>query len=149
MFRLIGQRDKKWGATLIGSTKITVAEEGCLISCLSMITFLIGKGVTPDYIAKQKKWFTPQGLFIWSNLSQLGLKLDVYEAFEDDAKIAKYLEDPNKFAVLRVNFNKHFVLGYHNQGKGSFLAADPWFAAINDPKKVWHNISGTAFISKI
>jgi peptidoglycan hydrolase CwlO-like protein len=52
------QRDEQWGNRALGSSNISVADAGCLITSMAMVMSHYGKSVTPGSIAAQSELFS-------------------------------------------------------------------------------------------
>lgn len=130
------QRDTAWGSQLIGKSNMTMAEVGCLVTSIAMITSHYGKTLTPSQIAASSNPFfynTADMLWTWSGpingvtatRSRVG-----YNVAALDAELSS-----GRPAIVRItagnSVGTHFVVITKKQD-GKYIMKDPYEADGND-----------------
>ena len=134
---LLGQRDPRWSAERIGRSSCTVGSDGCLLTCIAMLTWYYGHGLTPDALAADARLFTTDGLLRWRRLDLSGFSLRWLESERgpggggpDDSLVRAYLPRPDdplrRSVVLAVAGHSHWVLPIrYDETTGDYEAFDP------------------------
>lgn len=148
------QRDSSWGNQLIGRSNETVAEVGCLITSIAMITSHYGKTLTPAQIAGSSNPFfynTADMLWTWSGSVNgvMATRTRVgYNASALDAEL-----DSGRPAIVRItagnSVGTHFVVITKKQD-GKYIMKDPYEADGNDiPFTDKHSLSQITAVDRV
>jgi hypothetical protein len=152
---LFSQRDGRWGNILLGfntNPSYNIANYGCLVTCLAMISNYYGKGDNPLTInekIKQVNGFVSGGNYVWGSLTKF--YGDIQEKLTNtpqkltDAQIneIKQAIDAGYPVMFQIDFNPetaptdmHYVLcvGYDESDENNFQIADPWTGQIHSLK---------------
>lgn len=151
MFTPCSQIDLRWGGDHIGGSTTTIHTAGCAITALcNGVNNITGSNWLPPQLAHDVALFNVD-IIDWDKACAFlgNIKHDGNDEVENDAKIDQYLKDPNKFVILHVNNNHHFVLAWKKTWNGRYLCLDSWDGKIKDVKNTYHNITGARYFSKI
>lgn len=148
------QRDSAWGNQLIGRSNVSIAEVGCLVTSIAMVTSHYGKTLTPAQIAGSSNPFfynTADMLWTWSGpvngvtatRSRVG-----YSVAALDAELAS-----GRPAIVRItaanSVGTHFVVITKKQD-GVYLMKDPYEADGNDiPFTDKHSLSQITAVDRV
>lgn len=132
MNTILCQRNPLWANKKLGSSNLTIGNDGCTTTVLAMINNEFGAGCTPDQVAAHQNWYTAAGLILWNQLNLQHATFDlngrVYGI--NLARILDSIKDPNKAVGLEVQIprSKHWVLADSEAilGQPTFLTKDPW-----------------------
>lgn len=139
-FKHLSQRDPLWATVKIGNSPVDLAHYGCLITCISMASYLFGEYKTPDQIAKVPGLFSSDGSLIWINLHKAFNKFifrwregNILSGADtrDDALIKAYIAGGIRagdgIAILSVARHSHWILPiWFDDYKKDYLCIDPW-----------------------
>lgn len=136
-FQVLGQRDIRWKSKYLGTSKTTIGDYGCLLTCFAMLA-----GMLPD---EMNTAMVQRGMFtdgnkantfdissINSKVKYLGVKGRYTGLVPADVMQDLYNHLKTQPAIIEVDFNKyvqdiqqHFVLatGIEN---GKIMIHDPW-----------------------
>ena len=127
--------DKRWKDHPLG-TKSTIGANGCLITCVSMVSNHLGHVSNPFQLNEwltQNNGYENGNLFVWSVLERLynDVRFDGFVYNPTTQKIIEYIR-LGKLPILLVDFNPstpeaemHWVLGIGIEN-GKITIADPW-----------------------
>lgn len=148
------QRDSQWGNQLIGKSNETMAEVGCLITSVAMITSHYGKTLTPAQIAASSNPFfynTADMLWTWSGpvngvtatRSRIG-----YNSSALDGEL-----NSGKPVIVRISaansVGTHFVV-ITKKVDGKYIMKDPYEADGNDiPFTDKHSLSQITAVDRV
>ena len=115
------QRDPRWGSDKINNTQYTIATDGCLITCLGMVS-----DTAPDVVNNIIGFTGAQ--VNWTGLDGIGLELVEKSNVYDNAKVLEYIAAYG-FCIVRVDWDgspktggdTHFVTYI-----GNHQLIDPW-----------------------
>ena len=152
----LSQKDPRWSGARIGASDVTVGSDGCLVTCLAMLSCYYGSERTPDALAADPRRFTKDGFLRWRRLGFPGFSLRWRERgpkpgapARDDALIGAYLPRPDdplrRSVVLAVAGDSHWVLpvGY-DEAAGEYEALDPKSGSTIRVLATYGSISGSA-----
>lgn len=148
------QRDSAWGTDTIGKSSETVADVGCLVTSIAMITSHYGKTLTPAQIAASSNPFfynTANMLWQWSGSVQgvTATRTRVgYNAAALDAELAT-----GRPAIVRITASNsvgtHFVV-ITEKKDGKYIMKDPYEADGNDiPFTEKHSLSQITGVDRV
>ena len=148
------QRDSAWGNQLIGKSNMTMAEVGCLVTAIAMVTSHYDKTLTPAQIAASSNPFfynTADMLWTWSGpingvtatRSRVG-----YNVAALDAELST-----GRPAIVRItagnSVGTHFVVVTKKQD-GKYIMKDPYEADGNDiPFTDKHSLSQITAVDRV
>jgi len=124
------QDDERWAAETMGDSMYTLAESGCLVSCIASAVTMMGDEETPytlNEIFSQKNVFDAEGNLLWDSLRNTGeYGADVFKDVTDEL-LANLLKD-GKYPIIRVRMhglgNFHYVLIVKAEA-GEYYCMDP------------------------
>ena len=122
------QDDPRWKDVRIGTSNLTVGQQGCLITDLSMMSYWYGDYKTPKEIAEQAK-FTNEGYYIWVSGDEF-LPFDFKWRYynRDIGKIKEILFSEDNACTVRVSYGRAYhwlaVIGWDSKN-GELIGADP------------------------
>lgn len=128
--KILSQKNPTWANVKLGNSNSTIANYGCTITCLSMLSDWYGDWKSPDWIAKNLS-FNNNGEIFWTSINGKMPFDFVYRYYkQDDKKIKEILDSKDNACLLRINYisrGKSFVhwvvaLLY---GKEGYRIADP------------------------
>lgn len=152
--KILSQRDPKWDAVHLGTSKRDIAHYGCTTCGISMLSDYFGDYTSPDVLAKNPNHYTPAGLVLWNNFIFPHFKFEWRGYTEAVGRIVEAMKNPIRAVLLQVDYGKHWVVGIRPAGvfdighKGDYLVADPWTGKKVWAKAVWHNVTGAAYFVK-
>ena len=148
--KILSQRDPKWSADKLGSSSLTLGRFGCTTTSVSMLTDYFGEWMTPKQMAHDVNWYTKDGLILWKNLHFKNMKFDRREYGRNDYDIQAALKDPDRAVILEGNNHSQWVTALRKTLIGkSYVVADPWLGTKVDVLKVYKNITGAAYFSRV
>lgn len=151
----LSQADSRWSDIKIGSSRVTIGSDGCLITCISMLSAFYGCFQMPDRIAADSTLFDCDGFLLWLNLDFPGFSFRWREGSmtstapaRNDAFIKAYLPDPDnrdRTVLLAVTNNSHWVLPIRHDDSGNdYWAIDPRNGSIIKVLETYQSICGSA-----
>ena len=94
----------------LGTSGLTISQDGCLLCSIThYYNWLFKKNITPDQMVKLLQ-FDSQGEFIWSSLSNIGLKLVTEINGKSDINMQAALKDPIEGCIINVHSKRHWML---------------------------------------
>jgi peptidoglycan hydrolase CwlO-like protein len=137
------QRDSQWGGMYMGGSSYTVAQAGCLITSVAMVSTHYGKSLTPGQIASNSSVFA--GADMKHSWSVNGVSINLNTACSSSSCLDSVLEGGNP-AVVRLtaaNFaGTHFIVILEKKD-GQYIMHDPAMANGNDKKFTDHYALGS------
>lgn len=133
----LAQRDTRWKDYKLGTSNETIGNQGCLITCATMMCRYFGIDIDP---AVMNVWLKANGgyqntnWFVWDSLNKLDKRIAHNKRFEYAAldKIDEQLQ-AGKPVIINVDWNpattvidQHWVLVVGKVG-GSYIINDPWY----------------------
>jgi hypothetical protein len=139
------QRDPRWSQKRLGSSFLTIGRYGCTTTAISMLTDYFHCFLSPDQIAAQVSWYTPQGLILWQNMKFAKMKFDRRIYGRNDAAIRDSIAGPNKAVLLQVDNGSHWVVAVSKTLFGNdYVCIDPWTGTKCNVIAKYGNITGSA-----
>lgn len=128
---ILSQRDPRWGGKTIGKTNVLIKDQGCTITCISMISDYFKSFFNPNWFAKYLN-FTPQAKVYWLSINEkkeLNFEFE-YRYYSDKhpqmfQKIEEAIKDPNKAVILEIR-KSHWVVALSKWPVLGYRVADPW-----------------------
>jgi peptidoglycan hydrolase CwlO-like protein len=128
------QRDSQWGNQRLGNSSYTLAEAGCLVTSVAMVTSHYDKTLTPAQIARSTSVF--QGAGLEFNMTVNGVTVNRSPACSSSSCLDDVLDD-DRPAIVRIraaNFaGTHFVV-ITEKKDGNYIMHDPAIANGHDKK---------------
>jgi ABC-type bacteriocin/lantibiotic exporter with double-glycine peptidase domain len=145
--KILCQRFFPWSNETIGQTKVRIADKGCTITCLSMLSDWYGNFRTPDWIAKNLS-FTNAARVYWNSMNgKLPFRF-VYRYYrQNDAKIKEILSSKDNACLLEVNNNHWVVLVGYSKIYG-YKVADPYYGDTIYLSKRKYRITGFTEVAR-
>jgi ABC-type bacteriocin/lantibiotic exporter with double-glycine peptidase domain len=124
---ILSQKNPLWRNVKIGKSNSAIADYGCVITSLSMLSEWYGKYKDPEWMAKNLS-FTLEGLILWKSITESILPMKfVYRYYaKNDIKIKEILASKNSACILQVNGNHWVVLIGYSKMFG-YKVADPFY----------------------
>lgn len=142
------QGDKEWGDVTIGKTNVMLKDQGCTITCLSMLSFWYGNYKKPSWIAKNLQ-YTDNGKVYWATMNgKLPMKFVYRYKYRDDVKIKSTLASANDACLLEVNSGSHWVVLVGYSKLFGYKIADPFYGDTVYLNKRYKNISGFTVVTR-
>ena len=110
------QRDSQWGTIGIGGSSYSVAEYGCLISSIAMISTHYGKKLTPGDIAINPNYFVPGTGYIYHSAEGMPFSISTASASQLDSLlssgpvIAGLYSGPDHFIVILKREGNDYIM---------------------------------------
>ena len=110
------QRDSQWGTIGIGGSSYSVAEYGCLISSIAMISTHYGKKLTPGDIAINPNYFVPGTGYIYHSAEGMPFTISTASASQLDSLlssgpvIAGLYSGPDHFIVILKKEGSDYIM---------------------------------------
>ena len=123
-FKILSQKDKKWGHKSIGKTKYLIRDWGCVITGVSMASSWFNCFQEPDWFAKKLE-FTNSALLYWKSVDKVACFRFKWRFYKCDHKLIRgALVNPRTVCLLQV-YGRHWVVATRNLW-GGYWTADPW-----------------------
>ncbi|MCL5004259.1 MAG: hypothetical protein M1352_03225 [Patescibacteria group bacterium] len=122
------QRDSSWGAKPLGSSTLSVAEYGCLVSSSAMIASHYQKGLNPaDIAANPAAFFSPDSstAYLWKDITVNGVRILRVSLSPTTASIDSELAAGRPVIVGLYRGPAHFVVLKSGSG-GNYVMDDPF-----------------------
>lgn len=139
MIEIWSQRDPRWANDIMGSSGITMAQQGCLMTATAWVLKQLGFDIDPgryNHLASTRGGYAPPNLMYWK-FPEIIFKGKVeraeYRSFNgngwqslvdsilDDGRIALAMVDMSP----RTGFQQHWIAIYKKDGN-TYRFADPW-----------------------
>jgi len=160
-FPYLCQRDIKWSGVKIGNSNVDLGHYGCLITCISMASYLFGEYKTPDQIARENL-FTEDGSLNWTSLKNTFKKFDFRwregsiltkaDAFNKElvnAYLPGGVRAKDGIVIFAVDHHSHWILPlWFNEYEQDYLCVDPWTGETCYALKRYKSISTSAHLLK-
>lgn len=139
------QRDPIWSDQTIGTTMMTVARWGCLITSMSMLTDYFGNYRDPATLAKAGSIikYNSSGQVIWDTVKLSCMKFERRIKYREDVEILRSLKDPDKAVCLEVDGSHWVVATGKNLLFDGYKIVDPWTGR-SSTTGAYKNITGSA-----
>lgn len=146
---LYSQRDPRWRSEQVGKSGRTMAQIGCLITCIAMLSSYFKPTRTPFDILHAAK-FTPNGLLYWNSLKLQGFRFYKRVYSREDMFIQHHLSNPDLAVVLQVAEATHWVVGIGKTLIGnSYRIADPLLGDRSSMARYQESITGAAYFQRV
>jgi len=124
---ILSQRDPRWSFKTIGQSRLTIGDQGCVITDLAMLSDWYGLYRDPSWMAKRLQ-FTPGGLLLWQSITESELPFRFVWRFYkyNEDWILPALKSNTGACLLQIRSN-HWVVGIRKIGS-YYWVADPWDA---------------------
>ena len=140
--QILSQNDPRWKYTILGTSRSTIGQEGCAITCVAMLA-----GTTPDQV-NAKMPFIEGNLLVWNTVaSQWGLEthnpiMDSSPAFYPTIAHVK-LSGYDHYVVVdadgtqydpwdgTIQKNKYQIIDYRNITNGGNMASTEYNELVN------------------
>lgn len=115
------QRDSQWGNSFMGSSHLTMADYGCLVTSVAMMATHAGKSLKPSDIANTPSAFfspnTDTALLYWQfGVSGINVNLSQFSASQLDSKlqsgpvIVGLFSGPDHYIVIKSGSNGNYIM---------------------------------------
>jgi len=115
------QRDGEWGNSYMGSSHLTMADYGCLVTSVAMMATHAGKNLKPSDIANTPSaFFSPDGdtaLLYWQfNVNGINVNLNSFSVAQLDQKLSSgpvivgLFSGPDHYIVLKSGSGGNYVM---------------------------------------
>ena len=113
------QRDSSWGNMIMGSSGLTMAEYGCLVTSVSMIASHYGKNIKPSDIASNNSAFVyPTAYLSWSfNVNGINVSITSASVSRLDSELAAgrpvivgLYSGPDHFIVIKEKQGDNYIM---------------------------------------
>lgn len=122
------QRDAQWGNNPLGSSTLSVAEYGCLVSSSAMIATHYGKTLNPgDIAANSAAFFSPDSstAYLWDDITVNGIRIVRTSVSVSTASIDSELSAGRPVIVGLYAGPAHFVV-LKSGSNGNYVMDDPF-----------------------
>lgn len=122
------QRDSLWGNMGIGSSGVSMADAGCLVTSVAMIATHYGKNIKPSDIAADSDPFVPGTAYMYQSWSSLGMNVSRYPSPVSEGLIDGELGAGRPVIVgLYGSFSypQHFIV-IKGKDSGGYIMFDPF-----------------------
>lgn len=150
--KILKQSDPRWSLEKIGESNTTIGKDGCLITCLSMLSDWYGQYESPAWLARSLD-FTPDGKLLWKSIRPpMRFVYRYYRRY--DHKIKEILLSQDNAVVLQVPFKGLFTTTPHWVvliGFSRYLGykiADPYDGKIKWLSKSYKDITGFGEVTR-
>lgn len=124
------QDDEQWAAETMGDSAYTLAESGCLVSCIASAVTMMGNEKTPYALNEMfsgQNVFDAEGNLLWDNLRNTGeYEAEVFGSVTEELLTSLLKE--GKYPIVRVRMyglgNFHYVLIVKAEA-GEYYCMDP------------------------
>lgn len=124
------QDDEQWAAETMGDSAYTLAESGCLVSCIASAVTMMGNEKTPYALNEMfsgQNVFDAEGNLLWNNLRNTGeYEAEVFGSVTEELLTSLLKE--GKYPIVRVRMyglgNFHYVLIVKAEA-GEYYCMDP------------------------
>ena len=124
------QDDERWAAETMGDSAYTLAESGCLVSCIASAVTMMGHEKTPYSLNEMfsgQNVFDAEGNLLWDNLRNTGeYEAEVFGSVTEELLTSLLKE--GKYPIVRVRMyglgNFHYVLIVKAEA-GEYYCMDP------------------------
>lgn len=124
------QDDERWAAETMGDSAYTLAESGCLVSCIASAVTMMGNEKTPYSLNEMfsgQNVFDAEGNLLWDNLRNTGeYEAEVFGSVTEELLTSLLKE--GKYPIVRVRMyglgNFHYVLIVKAEA-GEYYCMDP------------------------
>ena len=122
------QDDERWAAETMGDSAYTLAESGCLVSCIASAVTMMGNEKTPYSLNEMfSGHFDAEGNLLWDNLRNTGeYEAEVFGSVTEELLTSLLKE--GKYPIVRVRMyglgNFHYVLIVKAEA-GEYYCMDP------------------------
>ena len=145
---LYSQRDPRWRAVQLGTSGRSMAQIGCMVTSIAMLSDYFKPAVRPDDVVITSK-FTSGGLLIWGSLQLLGFKFSWRGYDRNDHEIMRHLKDKDLAVLLQVADKTHWVVATGRDFfSGLYKIADPLYGDRATMKRYQDNITGAAYFKR-
>jgi len=141
------QRDSEWGAQSLGSSGLSVAEYGCLVSSVAMIATYHGFDLDPSEIAADSSAFFRDTAYLWKSVVVGGASIDRV------SKSVSYLDSERANGPVIVGLFSgpaHFIVIKEKTDDGEYIMNDPWYEDAHDiPLSEYYTVGDITRVDKV
>jgi peptidoglycan hydrolase CwlO-like protein len=122
------QRDQEWGNQAMGSSNLSVAEFGCLVSSSAMIAKHYGRNINPGDIAGSvSAFFSPDSgtALLWRDITVNGTRIIRNSVGANTANIDSELAAGRPVIIGLYNGPAHFIV-LKSGSNGNYMMNDPF-----------------------
>jgi hypothetical protein len=122
------QRDQEWGNQAMGSSNLSVAEFGCLVSSSAMIAKHYGRNINPGDIAGSvSAFFSPDSgtALLWRDITVNGTRIIRNSVGANTANIDSELAAGRPVIIGLYNGPAHFIV-LKSGSNGNYIMNDPF-----------------------
>ncbi|HKC05210.1 MAG TPA: C39 family peptidase [Patescibacteria group bacterium] len=122
------QRDSEWGNMGIGSSGVSMADAGCLVTSVAMVATHYGKNIKPSGIAGSTDPFVPSTAYMYQSWSSLGISVTRTPVSASESAIDGEINAGRPVIVgLYGSFSypQHFIVIKGKDG-GGYIMLDPF-----------------------
>lgn len=142
---LYSQRDPKWRSLQVGSAGRPMAQIGCVVTAIAMLTTYFRPMRSPADVLRHCR-FTPDGRIIWASCNFENFRWYQRVYVRHDQGIKQHIKHPNLAVVLQVADRTHWVVGIGVPLFGGPLRiADPLLGDRASMSRYQDNITGAAY----
>jgi peptidoglycan hydrolase CwlO-like protein len=122
------QRDSSWWNVGIGTSGVSMADAGCLVTSVAMIATHNGRDIKPINIAQDTNPFVPGTAYMYQSWSGLGINVSRFPSAPSEAAIDSEVDSGRPVIVgLYGNYSypQHFIVIKGKDG-GGYIMYDPF-----------------------
>lgn len=145
---IYSQTDPRYGGKRIGMTNYMIADRGCMITVLAMISSILGDPLPPDTLASTLR-FNGDGAVLWASVD-FGKWHFVWRDYQrNDAKSNQYVERGDMACAFQTLGGRHWVLPIAlSQKLGSHIILDPQDGVMKTMAAYKNEINGVAYFER-
>ncbi len=122
------QRDSQWGNMGMGSSGVSMADAGCLVTSVAMVATHYGKNIKPSDIAGNEAPFVPGTAYMYQSWSSLGITVTRSPSSPSESTIDSEINAGRPVIVGlygSYSYPQHFIVIKGKDGSG-YIMDDPF-----------------------
>ncbi len=122
------QRDSEWGNMGIGTSGVSMADAGCLVSSVAMVATHYGKNIKPSDIAGNSSPFVPGTAYMYQSWSSLGVNVTRTNNSVSESTIDNEINAGRPVIVGlygSYSYPQHFIV-IKGKDSGGYIMNDPF-----------------------
>lgn len=122
------QRDSQWGNMGIGTSGVSMADAGCLVTSVAMVATHYGKSIKPSDIAGNSEPFVPNTAYMYQTWSSLGINVVRSPGSPSESRIDSEINSGRPVIVGlygTFSYPQHFIVIKGKDG-GGYIMNDPF-----------------------
>jgi len=122
------QRDSLWGNMGIGSSGVSMADAGCLVTSVAMVATHYGKNIKPSDIAGSTDPFVPGTAYMYQSWSSLGISVSRSSVVVSESAIDNEINAGRPVIVGlygSYSYPQHFIV-IKGKDSGGYIILDPF-----------------------